>query len=67
MNSKKNSRIVGRYKSKSRKGVTYQVRYNKVTQELSCNCPGWTFKRGTQRKCRHVKQVVTRQLDKIMN
>lgn len=58
-------RFVTKFKSRTSKYKWYSVKRHSVTGELSCNCPGWTFKKGTKRKCRHVTQVVTRQLEAL--
>lgn len=46
------------YKSHSNPEITYQVKRHKISGIVSCNCPGWTFKRkGKVRSCRHTKIV----------
>lgn len=46
------------FKSKSNPEKSYQVKRNKISGEVSCNCPGWIFKRqGKIRSCRHTKLV----------
>ena len=48
---------VGRYPSKSSPGVEYIVKVDEVG-ELSCNCRGWTMKKGNQeRSCPHVRSA----------
>ena len=48
---------VRRYKSAS-SDRWYAVKINLVTLQLSCNCPGWTFKRdGKARGCKHITRL----------
>lgn len=52
--------IIDQFKSKSREGVFYQVKRDKKGK-LSCNCPGWIFKKKLQeRSCRHIELVKKR-------
>jgi hypothetical protein len=38
----------------------YKVKVNVVTGDLSCDCPGWTFKReGKARDCKHLRRLRT--------
>jgi len=53
----KSYRPVGQYPSSSNPNKIYTV---SVDEEgaLSCNCPAWTFKRGTSRTCKHVEEYM---------
>ncbi len=45
--------------SKPRAGgafITYEVRMEE-NGDLRCNCPGWIFKKGTDRFCKHTKNI----------
>ena len=50
----KNYKSVATYPSKSNPAKSYTVKVDE-NGELSCNCPAWTFKKGTARTCLHVE------------
>ena len=52
----KNYRSVRDFPSKSNPSKSYTVSIDE-DGELSCTCPAWTFKKGSQRTCRHVQEV----------
>lgn len=53
----KSYRAVAQYPSSSNPSKVYTI---SVDEEgaLSCNCPAWTFKRGTSRTCKHVEDYM---------
>ena len=50
----KNYSPVATYPSSSNPAKVYTVSVDE-NGELSCNCPAWTFKKGTTRTCKHVE------------
>lgn len=49
--------FVKRYKSSS-SDKWHSIKLNTVTNELSCSCPGWIFKReGQKRSCKHLRRL----------
>lgn len=50
--------LVGEFESSSNPDKARIVKLNPLTGELSCNCPGWVFKRGAaERRCRHLDKA----------
>lgn len=59
VNTKQNSRVVKYCRSSSNPERKYAIRQNKTNGQLSCNCPGWCFKRKDQeRSCKHIRKVL---------
>ena len=42
--------------SKSRPGVTYQIRQGR-DDRIYCTCPSWKFSKGKNKTCKHMKAV----------
>lgn len=58
-NTKQNSQVIKRCRSRSNPDRRYSIRQNKINGQLSCNCPGWIFKRKNQeRSCKHIRKVL---------
>lgn len=44
------------FPSKSNPSKNYTVSM-RMDGEVTCNCPAWTFKKGDERTCKHVREV----------
>ena len=52
-------KIVKQARFKSRSGNGWYLTKKWENGEITCNCPGWIFKRGdAPRKCRHTIQAL---------
>lgn len=56
MRAKRKCRKTWQFPSSSVPGKVYTVSLWEAG-ELTCNCPAWTFKRGDDRTCPHVRSV----------